>query len=189
MSGNMVLLTGKTLEDYCSAFLTGIDKRRDFVSAILEYISSPESNRRVLAISGLKGTGKTTGVFQAIQNISNYNNTLLISVEDDVDISVLKEVIIKNLTWVGYIFVDEVTRVKGLISGSAFLADTACGCGKKVVISGTDSLALVGADNASLYHGVITKNVTYISFEEAKRTTNQSLKEYIELGGYIRLMQ
>lgn len=55
--------------------------------------------------------------------------------------------------------------------------------GKKVIISGTDSLALTKSKNAGLYHRLININVTHISFAEAQRTANQSLREYIEMGG------
>lgn len=82
--------------------------------------------------------------------------------------------------------IDEITRVKDLVSHSAFLADTLCMSGRKVVISGTDSLALAKMEYAGLYHRVIDINVTHISYAEARRTAEQSLKEYMDMGGLYR---
>lgn len=84
------------------------------------------------------------------------------------------------------ILIDEITRVKDLVSHSAFLADTLCMSGRKVVISGTDSLVLAKMEYAGLYHRVNAINVTHISYAEARRTAEQSLKEYIDMGGLYR---
>ena len=86
-----------------------------------------------------------------------------------------------------YIFIDEITRVKGFVKNSGFLYDSIIGLGKKVIISGTDSLGLAKAKGSGLYHRVMILNVTQITFKEAKRTLNQTLDAYISDGGLYHL--
>lgn len=160
---------------------------RDFVQAIIDYCKNKE-NSRVLSISGLRGTGKTTGILQAINKLSDLNNTVLITIDEaaNMDCLDLRNLILSKYKNKKYIFIDEITRIKDLVNNSAFLADNLCMSGKKVILSGTDSLALVKAENAALYHRMININVTHISYEEAKKTANYSLHEYIEMGGLYR---
>lgn len=160
--------------------------QRDFVTGILEYCNSNEN--RVLIISGLRGTGKTTGILQAINEIDDYTKTVFINIDQTAEMNCLdlRNLIITKYKDKKYIFIDEITRVKDIINNSAFLADNLCMSGKKVIISGTDSLALTTIDTASLYHRAITLHITFIKYAEAERTANQSLKEYIEMGGLYR---
>ncbi len=52
--------TGDSLRDCIVSSQVLQYKTRDFVQAVLEYCASSEV--RVLSISGLRGTGKTTGI-------------------------------------------------------------------------------------------------------------------------------
>ena len=161
-------------------------KSRDFVNAIIEYCKSNE--KRVLSISGLRGTGKTTGIIQSINKLGDFNNTVFINIDATAEMTCLdlRNLILTKYKNKKYIFIDEITRIKDLINNSAFLSDNLCMNGRKVIISGTDSLALTKSKNAGLYHRMININVTHISFTEAQRTANQSLREYIEMGGLYR---
>lgn len=178
--------TGEELKTYSNHMLIDIQEERDFVKAVNQYIISKEN--RVLAIAGLRGTGKTVGILQAIRNLNDYDNSgyLIINQDSGISCSELRDMIEKKFNSIKYIFIDEVTRVKDLCRASAFLYDRLCMLGKKVIISGTDSLAVVKSEESALYHRVIIKNITHIKYSEAKRTANQTLMEYVEMGGLYK---
>lgn len=178
--------TSDNLRNYIKNSGTLQLKQRDFVKAITEYCNGREV--RVLSISGLRGTGKTTGILQAINEINQYDNTVLINIDPTAEMTCLdlRNLILTKYSNAKYIFIDEITRIKDIINNSAFLADNLCMSGKKVIISGTDSLALTHMKRAALYHRVININITFIKYAEAERTANQSLREYIEMGGLYK---
>lgn len=178
--------TGNELRQYINNIGIAKLKERDFVQGIVEYCSHPVN--RVLSISGLRGTGKTTGVLQAIDRMNIYDSSVFITIDElaSMDCLDLRQLIMDNYKDKKYIFIDEITRVKDIINNSGFLADSLCAMGKRVVISGTDSLGLVKSESAGLYHRVISKNVTHISYAEAKRTMRQTLNEYMQLGGLYK---
>ena len=125
-------------------------KERDFVQGIIEYCSHPVN--RVLSISGLRGTGKTTGVLQAIDRMNIYDNCVFITIDElaSMDCLDLRQLIMNNYKDKKYIFIDEITRVKDIINNSGFLADSLCDMGKRVVISSTESLGFVNLESAGL---------------------------------------
>ena len=175
--------TGDELKTYAKNFLSGIYEKRDFVNSILSYFQDPISNRRIMGISGLRGTGKTVGMLQAIQELFSYDNVLYILINEEIDINTFKELFLKIIKGKEFIFIDEVTKISGLVEGVNFLSDVILPLGKKVVITGTDSLALLDTVKSSLYHRIRYENVTHISFSEVKRTMGQSFKDYLEIGG------
>ena len=143
--------TGDNLKEYIKS--TGVSKleERDFVKGIGEYLRS--KHLRVYSISGLRGVGKTTGILQTIANLDEYENSLYIIIDEmsSMDCVDLRE-ILEKYDDKKYIFIDEVTRINGFIGGSGFLADKIVAEGKRVVISGTDSLSLVKTSGSGLYH-------------------------------------
>jgi hypothetical protein len=173
---------GSSLKDYINSYGVRKLKERDFVSGISSYLKN--SNNKVYSISGLRGVGKTTGILQAIDKLNDYDNSVYIIIDETakMDCSDLRKVL-NEYSDFKYIFIDEITRIKGLISDSAFLADKLVASGKYVVISGTDSLCLVKSSGSGLYHRVVNKNVTHISYIEAKRTIGLTLSQYIDFGG------
>ena len=154
---NMVLeeYTGEELKRFIEAKGVLGYKHRDFVDGIEEYCLSKE--RRVLSISGLRGVGKTTGVLQAIHIINNYEESVFLSIDELAEMNCLdlRNLIVQKYKDKKFIFIDEITRIKDLINNSGFLADLLCANGKKVIISGTDSLGLVKSESAGLYHRII----------------------------------
>ena len=188
-NSNVVLdiYTGKKLKKFVQANI-GNYKERDFVRVICNYTT--KKLNRVLAISGLRGTGKTTGLLQAISDLNDYDRTVFISVDEKADMDCLdlrKELLKSKYKNKKYIFIDEITRINGFVKDSGFLADRIAMNGKKVIISGTDSLGLVKSEGSGLYHRILVKNVTQITYKEAKRTLNQTLDAYIVDGGLYHL--
>lgn len=159
-------------------------KHRDFVKQVEIYCKNINENR-ILAVSGLRGTGKTTGILQSIEVLQKYESTAFIVIDSEINI---KDIInlLQRLQKIKYIFIDESTRIRNIIKDSGTLYDNITLNGKKLILSGTDSLALVKAKSSGLYHRVISINVTHISYAEAKRTLNQSIQDYIKIGGLYK---
>lgn len=178
--------TGKKLLDYCKNFLINISNERDFVFPAYSYLKERKNNR-VLALSGLRGTGKTVGILQIINRIADYNNCVYITFNPStiMNYKELVPYIEKNFSDKMYIFIDEITFLKGFVEGCADLYDILSMKGKRILISGTDSYALVCVAGSSLYHRVILRNVTYISYKEMLRTTSSinTFLDYIKYGG------
>lgn len=175
--------TGDSLRELCLRYKVDKLKSRDFVKAIKEYSNLNEL--RILAISGLRGTGKTTGILQAIYDMNLFNEAVFITIDEKavMDCLDLRELVWNKYKNKKYIFIDEITRIMDIINNSGFLCDAVSASGHRVIISGTDSLGLVKSEGAGLYHRVINLNVTQITFAEAQRTMNQSLVDYVQLGG------
>lgn len=180
---NADVYTGNTLKDFIQSTNVANLQCRDFVDITVSYCKS--NINRVLAISGLRGTGKTTGVLQTISKLNKYNECVYICINEqsNMNCNSLRELIDCQAINAEYIFIDEITRVKDFIKCSGFLCDYYCNNGKKVVISGTDSLALAESSGAGLYHRMINRNVTFMSFEEAKRTMKYKFEDYMLKGG------
>lgn len=115
--------TGNELRQYINNIGIAKLKERDFVQGIVEYCSHPVN--RVLSISGLRGTGKTTGVLQAIDRMNIYDSSVFITIDElaSMDCLDLRQLIMDNYKDKKYIFIDEITRVKDIINNSGFLAD------------------------------------------------------------------
>ena len=187
----MLDYTGKKLSGYINTKLLGINASRDFVDAIICFINTP-ADTRVLGISGLRGTGKTTGLLQAINKIGDFDNTVYILLTEldgqpSITYKELYEFISIKHADKKYIFIDEITYCKNFINGSATLCDDFASNGKKVVVCGTDSYALVEAKKNALYHRIALLNETFISYQESVRTVGiESFKQYLELGGLYK---
>ena len=163
--------SGTALKEHIETNLVGVSECRDFVKSVISILTQPIQDKRVLGIVGLRGVGKTTGIWQSIQKLSRYEDTVYINVLDDdaIEYSELYTFITKNYPDKRYIFVDEITFVRDFIKASKSLYEKFITNGKYVVISGTDSLALSQAKGNGLYHRIFIKNVTFISLSVIMR--------------------
>lgn len=177
--------TGTSLKSYIASMGVAGLKERDFVKGIAEYLK--DKNTKVYSISGLRGVGKTTGVLQSIADLDEYDHSVYVIIDEtaSMDCRDLRSLLDKYKDK-KYIFIDEITRINGLISNSGFLADKLVNEGKRVVISGTDSLSLVKSSGSGLYHRVMNKNVTHISYNEARETMDLTLPQYVDFGGLYK---
>lgn len=177
--------TGNSLINLCSNYLVDIKAERDFVNSIRGYINSTKFNK-VISICGLRGVGKTVGLLQVIRSLNCYEDIVFLNITKEVDCLVLKEYIDTYLKKFKYIFIDEITLVKKFLTDSSFLHDVYTSSGYKIVISGTDSLALIESTASALHHRVLNINCTYISYLEAYRTCGMTFKEYLTMGGLYK---
>lgn len=161
-------------------------RSRDFVKGIVSYARNKDN--RVVGISGLRGTGKTTGFLQAIYRLG-YNKCVYMVINPNTDVTCrdIYNLVMGELSSYRYIFIDEITRVKDFVLQSSILYDSiTLPTNKKLFIGGTESLSLVMSYIKGLYHRMILTSVTFINYGEAKRTIGVSLQEYIRVGGLYK---
>ena len=161
-------------------------RSRDFVKGVISYARNKDN--RVVGISGLRGTGKTTGFLQAIYKLG-YNKCVYMVINPNTDVTCrdIYNLVMGELSSYRYIFIDEITRVKDFILQSSILYDSiTLPTNKKLFIGGTESLSLVMSYIKGLYHRMVLTSVTFINYGEAKRTTGVSLQEYIRMGGLYK---
>ena len=166
-------------------------ERRDDYAKLQEYLYS-ESNDRVCVIFGLRRTGKSTMLRQAIwdMNEEDRSKAAYIKLQSsdtmakvDQDMRLLSELGYK------YIFIDEVTLAEDFIDTASMFSDVYATRGMKIVLSGTDSLGFWFAEREELYDRIKPNiHTTYIPFREFSRLLSvQKVDEYIRYGGTLRV--
>ena len=166
-------------------------ERRDDYTKLQEYLYS-ENNDRVCVIFGLRRTGKSTMLRQAIwdMNEDDRSKAAYIKLQSsdtmakvDQDMRLLSELGYK------YIFIDEVTLAEDFIDTASMFSDVYATRGMKIVLSGTDSLGFWFAEREELYDRIRPNiHTTYIPFREFSRLLGvQDVDEYIRYGGTLRV--
>lgn len=171
--------TGDDLKSFVTAYDVQRLKRRDFVYSIEGFHTS--SHFRVMGISGLRGSGKTTGMLQAIADLDDYSHIAYIEILDSMTCAELRDILGQLPKGISWIFIDEITKVTDLITNSAFLCDVFVD--KRFVICGTDSLSLLKTRSSALQHRILFVEISFIDFVEAQRTMGVTLGQYLEIGG------
>lgn len=163
---------------------------RDLYPQIERYIYGNDRTR-VCAVYGLRRTGKTTMLFQAIADMywDDFLQTAYIKVQTVDEMANINRDL-KKLYKYGfkYIFIDEVTLMKDFIDSAALFSDVFVAMGMKIVLSGTDSLGFWLARDNELYDRVQMVHTTFIPYREYSRLLGiNSIDKYIEYGGTLRL--
>lgn len=167
----------------------GLEKR-DVFKQITKYLYGNDQTR-VCAVYGLRRTGKTTMLFQAIADMSdeNFKKSAYIKIRttDQMDM-VIRDLEKLNNEGYEYIFIDEVTLMKDFIDSASLFSDIYVQMGMKIVLSGTDSLGFWFAEGNELYDRVRMVHTTFISYREYSRILGiDSIDEYIRYGGTLRV--
>jgi hypothetical protein len=168
--------------------------RRQFYN-IMEYLQEQNPARQnVCALYGLRRTGKTTLILQTVQELINQGVEPEIigyftgQKGDTFDDLIIEIEARKKLK---YIFIDEVGFYANFLKNGNYLYDTLVRLyDKKVIIAGTNLLALYLAEKNTLYDRCSTLRIPYLSFYEHCSfvlDTEQPLKEdfmrYLQNGG------
>ena len=164
-------------------------ERRDCYEQLQDYLHSKETDR-VCLIYGLRRTGKTTMLRQAVSDLSEseFNKAAYIKLRRTDTMAMLNRDLKRlfNANY-QYIFLDEVTLMSDFIDSAALLSDVFAAMGMKIVLSGTDSLGFSLAMNEELYDRAISIHTTFIPFREHSRLLGiDSIDEYIRYGGTLR---
>lgn len=164
-------------------------EHRDCYEQLQSYLHSKKTDR-VCLIYGLRRTGKTTMLRQAVSDMSEseFNKTAYIKLRRTDTMAMLNRDLKRlfNANY-QYIFLDEVTLMSDFIDSAALLSDVFAAMGMKIVLSGTDSLGFSLAMNEELYDRAISIHTTFIPFREHSRLLGiNSIDEYIRYGGTLR---
>lgn len=165
-------------------------QHRDCFSALEDYLERGYTGK-VFILYGLRRTGKTTLIKQAIASLSlsDFSKTAFIQVNPgdtlgdiNTDLKWLSEKGYKN------VFLDEVTFATDFIEGAALLSDIYAASGMHIVLSGTDSLGFIFSESEELYDRCIMLHTTFIPYREFEKILGISgIDEYIRYGGTMSL--
>ena len=170
--------TGNALKDYAKVLLMNVSRERVIVPKIRKYINS-ESND-VLILSGIRGTGKTSALMQAVDGKED-QSLFLTLIKDDIEVDDLISFVFQKLQSkpnISLIIIDEITRLNNLSVSAVVLYEKFSLAGYKVILSGTASASLILAKNQSLYHRSRLLNSSYISYSEVHEIFGCSLEDF-----------
>lgn len=161
-------------------------KKRNCFNEIINYLYN-DNYSRVLILYGLRRTGKTTLIKQAIldMNINNRSKSAYIQINYSNTLADLNyDLKILNDKGYKYIFIDEVTLMNDFIDGASLLSDIFVPSGMKIVLSGTDSLGFWISLQEQLYDRTNMIHTTFISYNEFKNVLGiEGIDNYICYGG------
>lgn len=164
-------------------------KERDCFKQLQKYLNS-DATDRVCLVFGLRRTGKTTMLRQAVLKMTTEqaSKTAYIKAKGTDTMAAMNRDLEKLLE-LGYenVFIDEVTLMEDFIDSAALFSDIYAAQGMKIVLSGTDSLGFWFALHQELYDRAVTIHTTFIPFREHSRLLGiDSIDEYIRYGGTLR---
>ena len=157
-------------------------KERDLMPRLTDYLNG-ENDNRVMVLNGLRRTGKTVMMQQAIINHIGTDDTMYIQCqEDDKTNDIADAILYSNKK---YIFLDEATKVPDFINMASVFSDESAFMGHKIVMAGTDSLGFTFAKYDELFDRMHEIHTTYIPFSEYFNLTGKDLFEYMKYGGTL----
>jgi len=176
--------TGALLVNFCKS-VSKWEKRECFGS-LHDYIYG-ENNDRILILYGLRRTGKTTLVRQAIGEMpaEMRSKTAFIQLNSRLTLADVNHDL-KLLETLGfrYVFIDEVTLLGDFIEGASLFSDVFAAGGMKVVLSGTDSLGFLFSEDEQLFDRCQLLHTTFIPYREFERVLKvKGIDNFIEYGG------
>jgi len=164
-------------------------EKRDCFEQLQKYINGFGYDR-VCLVYGLRRTGKTTMLRQALYEMSEEQLEKAVYIKArSVDTMAAMNRDLKKLQALGYkyIFIDEVTLMPDFIDSAALFSDIYAAMGMKIVLSGTDSLGFWFTLRQELYDRAVTIHTTFIPYREHSRILGiDSIDEYIRYGGTLR---
>ena len=162
------ILTGEALLLFASP-VRGYRKRECYQRLHDFVYGTPQD--KVFILYGLRRTGKTTMIRQIFTEMSDaeLSRTAFIQItKHDSLANVNNDLKLLESQGFRYVFLDEVTLMEDFIEGAALFSDVFAACGMKIVLSGTDSLGLIFAEDEQLYDRCILLHTTFIPYRELK---------------------
>ena len=180
------ILTGDEL-DQLTEGVKGY-KKRDCYRLLNRYFEL-NMRGRVCILYGLRRTGKTTLLFQAINDLPKEEREKAVYIKIRItdafsDLNADLRVLRKK----GYrhVFLDEITLLEDFIDSASLFSDIFAMQGMKIVMTGTDSLGFWLALAHELYDRAYTIHTTYIPFQEYSNLLGiEDIDEYICHGGTL----
>lgn len=159
-------------------------KPRELFAHLDRYLSSEHTNK-VCCLYGLRRTGKTTMMKQAMRENDVERCAYLFCTDGD-DISTLSRAI-DSCKDKDFIFIDEATRLENFIFAGSVLSDIHMNDtpDRKIVLTGTDSLGFLAARGDELYDRMEMIHTTYIPYREFHNLLGKTIEDYIQYGGTL----
>lgn len=182
------VLTGEALQEFAAPVASF--QKRELFSSLQAYLNGSYPDK-VFVLCGLRRTGKTTLIRQALLNM----NTEELSQAAFIQITSFNTLAQINrdlgkLSTAGFrtVFIDEVTLLEDFVEGAALFSDVFATRGMKIVLSGTDSLGFVFAESEQLYDRCVMARTTFIPYREFEQVLGISgIDEYLRYGGTMSL--
>lgn len=178
----MLTFNGDSLRNLVNKRNAANKRKRYIFSELDEYIKN-ENTAKVFCLYGLRRTGKTIMMAQAVADLNEYDNILYVLCEKNDTMMMLRRTL--EAYDADYIFIDEITKIRDFINTCSYLADVYSFSGKKVVMAGTDSFGFKLARRDELYDRSILLHTTYISYNEYNYLLGRGIEEYIQYGGTL----
>ena len=189
----MIFKEGQEYKDFAANEIreNNIKNYRDFSIVLKKDYILRDNTRRGVLITGLRSTGKSSGIYQATVDFPSDKIFFLAASSREENVS--KDEVLKKLREKEYdlIIIDEYSWLKETEgekdSLAAYLAGKA-GEGVKVIISGTDSTKIHALLNSDFIHRAEQLNTTYFSYDEYCRLyelkkNDESMKDFLTRGG------
>ena len=179
------VITGKRLSDMVS--VAGRFKTRECFGRLMKFLDSDVIGK-VCLLYGLRRTGKTIMLFQAISQYKNEKCAYIKMMTTDSMAMLNRDLRILSNSGYKYVFIDEITLMSDFIDSASLLSDVYAMGGMKIVLSGTDSLGFVFSSDEELYDRTVSIHTTFIPFREyASLLGIHDIDEYIRYGGTFRI--
>jgi len=180
--------TGEALRPF-AAPVNGY-RRRECFQQLHDFVYG-EQQDKVFILYGLRRTGKTTLIRQVFAQMSDEELAkaafIQISARDTLA-SVNHDLRLLETHGFCYVFLDEVTFMEDFIEGAALFSDVFATSGMRIVLSGTDSLGFLFAEDEQLYDRCILLHTTFIPYREFESVLGiHGIDEYIRYGGTMSL--
>jgi hypothetical protein len=147
---------------------TRYEHRRDQVELLKQYLYDKQP--QVFILFGLRRTGKTTILLQAISDLADPSlaKCAYIRMSRGFTYSSLDSDL-KKLLVAGYryVFIDDITYLQDFMDSAGNLFDSYACYGMRIVLSGTFSLGFELASRSTLYEKCILCPTTFLSYREA----------------------
>lgn len=195
----------KAAPTHIAAFATNVrigDALRTFSASVKRYKKREcfqqlhnflygETQDKVFILYGLRRTGKTTMIRQALAEMNDIDlmKSAFIQITAHDTLATLNtDLKVLESQGFQYVFLDEVTLLDDFIEGAALFSDIFAASGMKIVLSGTDSLGFLFAEDEQLYDRCILLHTTFIPYREFESVLGiHGIDEYIRYGGTMSL--
>lgn len=177
--------------DRLSGMVSGVSrfKTRECFERLQKFLDTQVLGK-VCLLYGLRRTGKTIMLFQAIARLQ-IERCAYIKIMTTNDMARLNsDLRILSDNGYKYVFIDEITLMTDFIDSASLLSDVYAMGGMKIVISGTDSLGFAFSSDEELYDRTVFIHTTFIPFREyASLLGIHDIDEYIRFGGTFRIAE
>ena len=168
------VLAGDALSAYIAGSGVSVLKKRDCLEEIQDYLRGRE--KRMLGLCGIHKTGRTTLLYQAIETLGQYEESILIICSPEDSAEGIRQMLCEADN--RYIFVDDMGKVPDFAELCDFFAEKLLPSGKKIILTGGDGDELVSLKENLLFDRMRLIKTSYVSFREYQRFFGGSLEDY-----------